>query len=106
MGFDLTRMVLEREEMKREQVSTTRAVWQARCALVKAWKSEEGVKGPDMGLDEALLHDKERVAKKAKVEAMGFVAPPCYLGPVTDMLSRAVVLSRPLDGLRVYLQWR
>lgn len=105
MGFDLARMVLEREELKREQMTTTRTVWQARCALVKAWKSDDEVKGLDMGLDESLLHDKERVVKKAKVEAMGFVTFLSCCHSPTDVL-HIVVLLRLLDGLRVCPQWK
>lgn len=72
IGYELARMVLEREQLKREQITVTNDVWHARCALVKSWKTEEGIKGPDMALDEALLYDKERAVKKPKLESTRF----------------------------------
>jgi hypothetical protein len=73
LGFDLAKMVREREELKREQAAVAKDVWHARRSLVKTWKNEEGIKGSDMGIDEALLYDKERVVKKPKLEPMSFV---------------------------------
>ncbi|KAF8479466.1 enhancer of polycomb-like-domain-containing protein [Gautieria morchelliformis] len=70
MGFDIARLILQREELKREQAVVGKGVWHARCSLVKAAKNEEGIKSSDLGIDEALLYDKERVVKKPKLEAM------------------------------------
>jgi len=87
MGFDLARMVLEREELKREQITVAKDVWHARCALVKSLKNEEGVKGPEIGMDETLLYDKERALKKPKLESMSriLVTPrrPSGASPMT-----------------------
>lgn len=99
MGLDLTRMVLEREELKKNQVTTTQTVWQARCALVKAWKAEEGPKGSDMGVDESLLHDKERVVKKAKLETMGFVLIVSIFTLDLPLHSRVLAAPRRSSGV-------
>ena len=64
VGLGLAKTVLEREGLKRDGASATRDVWLVQCRLVDAWKSKKQGKGPGMGVDEALLFDKERVVKK------------------------------------------
>ena len=64
MGLGLVKTVLELEGLKRDGASTTRDVWLAQCKLVNAWKSKKQGKGPGMGIDEALLFDKECMVKK------------------------------------------
>ncbi|KAF8585798.1 hypothetical protein K439DRAFT_1632364 [Ramaria rubella] len=70
-GIELARMVVEREELKAEEALITKDVWRARCALLDAWKNNKDVRNPDIGADEALLFDRERVMKRPKIETAG-----------------------------------
>jgi enhancer of polycomb-like protein len=63
IGLELANTVLEREKIKNDAAGSAQEVWQARCALVEVWKNEEGAKGVGMGVDEALLFDRERIVK-------------------------------------------
>ena len=59
VGLGLAKTVLEQEGLKRDGASATRDMWLVQCKLVDAWKSKKQGKGPGMGIDEALLFDKE-----------------------------------------------
>lgn len=69
MSIDLAKCVLQREQLKREASVQGQAVWERRLALVELKR-----KFPSLGTkeDEELFFDKERIAKKPKIE------PPRY----------------------------
>ena len=68
-----------------------RDVWLAQCKLVDAWKSKKQGKGPGMGVDEALLFDKERMFKK-----LGYAFDILTLDLVTDSVQSHHPQTQPV----------
>lgn len=70
--MDLANRVLQRETVKREHISQTKAMWEKRFALVDLKR-----KFPTLGTkeDEELFQDRERVPKKIKTDFSKCVLP-------------------------------
>ena len=70
-AMDLANRVLQREAVKREQASQTKAMWEKRFALVDLKR-----KFPALGTkeDEELYQDRERIPKKIKTDLPKCVA--------------------------------
>lgn len=77
-SLDLAKTVLTRETMKRDVAHQAQNVWEKRLTLVDLKR-----KFPALGAkeDEELLHDKERVPKRLKMDS-AYVFMVCLTGDV------------------------
>lgn len=66
----LAKSLLERENLKKDDAHEVLRVWEKRLEFAELKRKFPSLSTKD---DDELLHDKERVVKKPKAEAVGYV---------------------------------
>jgi len=69
----LAKSLLERENLKKDNGHEVIRVWEKRLEFAELKRKFPSLSTKD---EDELLHDKERVVKKPKVEAVGYVESP------------------------------
>lgn len=89
-SLELAKTLLTRENLKKENVQQVVQVWEKRLEFAELKR-----KFPALGIkeDEEMLHEKERVAKKPRVESTKYDSVFYSLWLLTDVLLTAVSLA-------------